>query len=169
MIPKSIIYKQKRKVFTFSFTSSCLPLFSLTFSNMMLIYLKSSTVKCSDSMRRSNSFQFIWKRQQRPVVQSMWLRRQEKRQRPKQKKKLKDKDLQKRRIRGKSQSISVNSGTKCQWRTSLYWRALIDPRSWDLSARKSPTEMRSSNSPPKKLERSNQGSAMGVLQLRQRC
>jgi len=55
MIPKLIIYKQKRKVFAFSSASSCLSLLPPTSPNTILICLKSNAVKCSKSIRRSNS------------------------------------------------------------------------------------------------------------------
>jgi len=46
-------------------------------------------MKCSDGMRRSNSPSFVYKRQWRPVMQSMQLRKLEERQRPKPRKRLK--------------------------------------------------------------------------------
>ena len=48
----------------------------------------------------------------------------------------------------------------------LYWRALRNLRLWDLSTKKLSPETRRGNSPPRKLERSNQESTVGVLQLR---
>jgi len=48
-------------------------------------------------MRRSNSPSFICKRQQRPVMQSMWLRKPGERQRPKLRKRPKSRGLQRRR------------------------------------------------------------------------
>jgi len=93
MVPRSTIYKQKRDFFALASVSSCLPLLSLTFSNTMLKYSKSGDVKCSNGMRRSNSSWFVCKRQQRPIMWSVQLKRQGGRQRPRQRKKLKDRGL----------------------------------------------------------------------------
>ena len=43
-------------------------------------------MKCSDGIRRSNSLFFVCKRQWRPIMQSMQLRKLGERQRPKPKK-----------------------------------------------------------------------------------
>jgi len=59
--------------------------------------LKNSVMKCSKGTRKSNDSWLIWKKQQRPIVLSMQLRKQEKRQRPRQKRKPKSRRLQKRR------------------------------------------------------------------------
>jgi len=57
---------------------------------MMLKYLRSSAVRCNDSMRRSSSPFFDCKRQWKPVVQSVWLRKLEEKQRPKPRKRPKN-------------------------------------------------------------------------------
>ena len=53
IVPRLTTHKQKREVFAFSSVSPYLPLFPLI---IILRYLKSSTVKYSKSMRRSNGF-----------------------------------------------------------------------------------------------------------------
>jgi len=76
---------------------------------MTLKCSRSNAIKCSDDMRRSNSSFFIYKRQQRPVVQSMWLRKLGERWRPKPRKRPKSGGLQRRR---RNWSISNNSRTR---------------------------------------------------------
>jgi len=61
-------------------------------------------------MRRSSSLSFDCKRQQRPIVQSMQLRKPGEKWRPKPRKRPKNRGLQRRR---RSWSISNDSRMKC--------------------------------------------------------
>ena len=166
MVSKSTIYKQKRKVFTFSSVSSCLPLFPPTSSKIMLRCLKSSAIRYSKGTRRSNSSWFVWKKQWRPVVQSMQLRKQEKRQRPRQERKPKSKDLQKRRKKRKRQSISNNSRMRYQQRILLSQRIQKIPRLQKLNIRRLPQRTGRGNSLLRIPKGSSQKSTIEVPQLR---
>jgi len=108
MVPRSTIHKQKKKFFALVPISLCFLPPTPIFLKTTLKCLRSSIMKCSDGMRRSNSSSFICKRQLRPVVQSIQLRKPEERQRPKLRKRLKSGGLQKRR----SWSIFNDSGTR---------------------------------------------------------
>ena len=129
IVPRSTIYKQKRKVFAFVSISLCLPPSLLTFPKIMPKYLKSSSKKSSGDMRRSNSSWSNWKKQQSHIRLSMWLRRQGR--------KLRGEELYKRRRRrGEHWSTSNNSRTRCLRKMLLFWRALKGPRLQNLSTRR---------------------------------
>jgi len=83
MVPRSTIHKQKRKFFTLVSVSLCLLPLPLTFLKMMLNCLRNSAVRCSDGMRSSSSLSFDCKRQQRPVMLSVQLRKPGEKWRPK--------------------------------------------------------------------------------------
>ena len=55
-------------------------------------------MRCSNGMRRRSSPFFNCKRQWRPVVQSMWLRKPGEKRRPKPRKRLKNGGLQRRSV-----------------------------------------------------------------------
>ena len=112
-LSQQYINGKKKKVFTFSSILLCLPPLSPTFLNMTPIYLKSSTVKYSNSIRRNNRSWFVWKKQWRPIVWNVWLRKQRERWRLRQERKLKSRGLQKRRRRRNGWSISNNSRMRC--------------------------------------------------------
>jgi len=86
MVPGSTIHKQKRKFFALVSVSLCLSLPPPTFLKTTLKCLRSSTMRCS-------SLSFDCKRQWRPVVQSMWLRKPGEKQRPKPRKRPKNRGL----------------------------------------------------------------------------
>jgi len=67
MMPRSTIHKQKRKKFHLSSVLLYLSPFPLTFPKTIL--------RCRGGMKRSNSFRPTWKRQQRPTILSILLRR----------------------------------------------------------------------------------------------
>ena len=167
MVPKLTIHKQKIKVFAFFSVSLCLPLFSLTSPKTMLRYLKSNTMKCSEGTRRSNSSWLIWKKQRRPIVLSMQLRKQEKKQRPRQERKPKSKELQKRKRKRNGQSTFSNSGTRYWWKILFSWRALEVLRLQELNVRRLTQNIRRSNGLLKRLKRRNQKSTMRTPGLRQ--
>jgi len=77
---------------------------------MTLKCLRSSAMKCNNAMRGSNSSFFVCKRQQRPIMRIIWLRKPEERWRPKSRKRLKSRELWRRKI---SWSTSNNSRTRC--------------------------------------------------------
>ena len=58
---------------------------------------KSSTIRCNDGMRSSSSPSFDYKRQQKPVVQSMWPRKPEEKWRPKPRKRVAEEEEKKKR------------------------------------------------------------------------
>ena len=161
MVPRSTIYKQKRKFFCscFYIIISSPALSDISQNNTEM--LESSAMKCSNSIRKSNSPSFICKRQQRPIMQSIQLRKPGERQRPKPRKRLKNRELQRRR---RSWSTSNDSRTKCQRKKPPFWKRLRDPRSQDLSVRKLPPEMRRGNSFSRRLKESNQGSTAEIPQ-----
>ena len=161
MVPRSTIHKQKRKFFALVFVSLCLSLSSLIFLKITLKCLRSSAVRYSNNMRKSSSPFFNYKRQQRSIVQIVWLIKPGEKQRLKLRKGPKNRKLQRRR---KSQSIPNDSGTRCQRKRLLYQRGLKDPRLWNPSTRKLLLEIRRGNGPPKRLERSNWGSTAEVPQ-----
>jgi len=81
---------------------------------MMLRLLKSSSKKYSGGMRRSRGPSFDCKKQQKPIVQSVQLRKPGKKRRPRPRKRLRDRGLRRRRRGRKGQgSTSSNSGTRC--------------------------------------------------------
>jgi len=102
-------YINEKEVFSLVPVLSCLPLPPLTFLKTMLKCSKSSTMRCNDSMRRSSSLSFNCKRQQKPVIQSVRLRKPGEKQRPKLRKRPKNRGLWRRR----SWSIFNDSGTRC--------------------------------------------------------
>jgi len=61
--------------------------------------LRSSAIRCNDGIRRSSSPSFDCKRQQKPVMQSVQLRKLGEKQRPKPRKRLRGRGLQRRRRR----------------------------------------------------------------------
>jgi len=63
----------------------------------MLRLLKSSGKRCSGGTRRSRGPSFDCKRQQKPVVQSMQLRKPGEKQRPRPRKRLRGRELWRRR------------------------------------------------------------------------
>ena len=77
MVPKSTIYKQKRKVFAFSSILPCFPPFPLTSSKIIPKCLKNSAMKYKEDTRRSNSSKPIWKKQQKHTILNILLKRQE--------------------------------------------------------------------------------------------
>jgi len=109
MVPRSTIHKQKRKFFALVFVSLYLLLPPLTFLKTMLKCSRSSAVRYSNGMRSSSSSSFNYKRQQRPIMQSMQLRKPGEKQRPKPRKRPKNRRLRRRR----SWSTSNSSRTRC--------------------------------------------------------
>jgi len=114
MVPKSTIHKQKRKFFALVSVLLCLLLPPLTFHKMTLRPLKGSSKRCSRGMRRSRDPSFDCKRQRKPIVQSMQLRKLGEKQRPRLRKRPRGRGLRRRRKgrRGRG-STSSDSGTKC--------------------------------------------------------
>ena len=117
-MPRSTIYKQKRKVFAFSSVPLCLFLFFPTFPKIILRCLKNSNEKCKGDMRKNNSSKSIQKRQQNSATLSILLRRQRRQQKSRLERKLKREGLQRRIRRKNEQSISSNSRTK-------YWQKML--------------------------------------------
>jgi len=80
----------------------------------MLRFLKSSSKRCSRGMRRSRGPSFDCKRQQKPIVQSVRLRKPGEKQRPRPRKRPRGRRLQKRKKerRGRG-STSSDSGMRC--------------------------------------------------------
>jgi len=77
-------------------------------------YSRSSAVRCNDGMRRSNSPSFDCKRQQKPAVLSVRLRKPGEKRRPRPRRRLRGRRLQRRRRgRRKRWSTSSDSGTRC--------------------------------------------------------
>ena len=72
---------------------SCLPPPTLTFFKTMLKCLRSSAVRCNNGMRSSSSPSFDCKRERKPIVQSVWLRKPGEKQRPKPRKRLRGRGL----------------------------------------------------------------------------
>jgi len=80
----------------------------------MLKYSRNSAIRCNDGMRRSSSPSFDCKRQRKPVMQSVQLRKPGEKQRPKPRKRLRGRGLwRKRRGRRGQWSTSSDSGTRC--------------------------------------------------------
>jgi len=76
--------------------------------------LKSSGKRCSGGTRRSRGPSFDCKRQQKPVMQSVWLRKPGEKQRPGPRKRQRGRGLRRRRRGRKGQgSISSNSRMRC--------------------------------------------------------
>ena len=134
---------------------------------MTLKYLKSSSKKCSKDTKKNNSFWLVWKRQQRPVMSSVQLRRQEKKPRPKQERRPRNRELQKRRRRKNRWSISNDYRTRNQQRILPFWRVPNVPRSQKLNTGKSPQRMRRSNSLSRKQKKNNQQGTIRTSGLRQ--
>ena len=82
MVPRSKYINRKREFFALISVSSCLPPPPLIFPRTTLKCSKSSAGRCNDGMRRNSSPSFGYKRQRRPVVQSVQLRRLGGKQRP---------------------------------------------------------------------------------------
>jgi len=81
---------------------------------MMLRPLKSNGKRCSRGTRRSRDPSFDCKRQQKPIVQSVQLRKPGEKQRPRPRKRPRGRGLwRKRRGRKRQGSTSSNSGTRC--------------------------------------------------------
>jgi len=81
---------------------------------MTLRPLKSSGKRWCRGTKRSRGPSFDCKRQRKPVVQSMWLRRPEEKQRPKPKKRPRGRGLQRRRRGRRGQwNTSRDSGMRC--------------------------------------------------------
>ena len=112
MVPRLTIHKQKRKFFALVSVSLCLLLPPPTFLKM--------TLNC---LRSSSSHSFDCKRQWRPIVQSVWLRKPGEKWRPKPRKRQKNRELQRRR---RSWSTSNNSWTRCERKRPPYWRCCDD-------------------------------------------
>ena len=107
MVPRSTIYKQKRKFFALVSVSSCLLPPSPTFHNMTPKSLKNSTKKYSSSC-------FNWRKEWSYIGLSMQLRKQGGKQRKRLGRKPRGRGLQRRkRRRRECWSISNNSGTRC--------------------------------------------------------
>jgi len=114
MVPRSTIHKQKkREFFALIFVSLYLPLPPLTFPRTTLKCSKSSVRRCNDGMRRNSSPSFGYKRQQKPVMQSVQLRRLGGKRRPELRKRPRDRGLRRRRGRRGQWNTSSDSGTKC--------------------------------------------------------
>jgi len=75
--------------------------------------LKSSSKRCSGGTRRSKDPSFDCKRQWKPVVQSMWLRKPGEKQRPRLRKRPRGRGLWRRRGRRGWWNTSSDSGTRC--------------------------------------------------------
>ena len=112
MLSRPIIHKQKRKFFHLSSISSYLLSSHPIFHNTTPIYLKSSDGRYREDMRRSNSFKPNWKRQQRPVMLSVLLRRQERWPRLRQGRKSRSGGLWRKRRKKNRWSIWDNSEMK---------------------------------------------------------
>ena len=156
MVPRSTIYKQKREFFALISVSLCLSLPTLTFPRMTLKCQRSSARRCNSSMRRSRGPSFNCKRQWKPVMQSMLLRKPGEKRRPRPRKRPRGRE------KGGRWSISSDSGTRCQRKRPPYQRGLKDSRLWGPSTRRLLPEIRRGNGPPKRLE----GSTAEVPQLR---
>ena len=71
-------------------------------------------MRYNDGMRRSSSPSFDCKRQRKPVMQSMWLRKLGEKQRPKLRKRPRGRELWRRRRKRREQwSISSDSRMRC--------------------------------------------------------
>jgi len=76
--------------------------------------LKSSGKRCSRGTRRSRGPSFDCKRQRKPVVQSVRLRKPGEKRRPRPRKRLRGRGLRRRRRGRRGQwNISSDSGTRC--------------------------------------------------------
>ena len=149
MVPRSTIHKQKKEFFALVSVSLCLPLPTPTFPRMTLKCSRSSAGRCNNSMRRSRGPSFNYKRQCKPIVQSVWLRKPGEKWRPKPRKKQRGRELWRRRRERRGQwNISSDSRTRCQR------KRLKDPKLQGPSARRSLLEMRKGNSPSRRLEES---------------
>ena len=93
MVPRSTIYKSRRKFFALVFVLSYLPPPTPIFHKMMLRSLKSRGIK------RSSSSCFNLRKQQGYIGLSTWLRRQREKWRRRSRRKLRDRELQRKRRR----------------------------------------------------------------------
>jgi len=75
--------------------------------------LKCSGKRCSGGTRRSRDPSFDCKRQQKPVVQSVQLRKPGEKQRPRPRKRLRGRGLRRRRGRRGRWNTSSDSRTRC--------------------------------------------------------
>jgi len=76
--------------------------------------LKSSSKRCSRGIRRSRGLSFDCKRQQKPVVQSVRLRKPGEKWRPRPRKRLRDRGLRRRRKGRRGWwNTSSDSETRC--------------------------------------------------------
>ena len=97
MVPRSTIYKQKRKFFALVSVLLCLPPPLPTFHKMTPRPLKSSGKRCSGGTKRSRGSSFDCKRQWKPVMQSVWLRKPGEKWRPRPRKRPRGRGLQRMR------------------------------------------------------------------------
>jgi len=71
-------------------------------------------MRCNDGIRRSSSPSFDCKKQRKPIVQSVRLRKPGEKQRPKPRKRLRGRGLRRRRKGRRGRwNTSSNSGTRC--------------------------------------------------------
>ena len=96
MVPRSTIHKQKKEFFALVSVSLCLPLPTPTFPRMTLKCSRSSAGRCNNSMRRSRGPSFNYKRQCKPIVQSVWLRKPGEKWRPRPRKRPRGRGLWRR-------------------------------------------------------------------------
>ena len=158
---------EKRVFFALVSVLSCLLPPILIFPRTTLKCSRSSAMRCNDGMRRSSSSSFDCKRQRKPIVQSVQLRKPGEKRRPRLRKRPRGRGLWRRRRERREQgSTSSDTRMRCYRKRPSYWRGLKDPRSQGPSARRSPQEMSRSNGPSRRLEGSNWGSTVGVLQSR---
>jgi len=111
MVPRLTIHKQKREFFALVSALLCLPPPTPTFHKTTLRYSRSSAVRCNDGMRRNSSPSYDCKRQRKPVVLSVQLRKPGEKQRPRPRKRPRDRGLQRRR-RGRRGLWSTSSGSE---------------------------------------------------------
>jgi len=114
MVPRSTIHKQKRKFFALVSVLLCLPPPPPTFHKTTPRPLKSSGKRCSGGIRRSRGPSFSCKRQRKPIMQSVQLRKPGEKRRPRPRKRPRGRGLQKRRRgrRGRG-STSSDFRTRC--------------------------------------------------------
>ena len=143
MVPRLTIHKQKREVFAFSSILLCFFSFPPIFSRMIPRFLKSSNEKQREDIKRSNSSRSTWKRQQRPTILSVQLRKQERQLRQKQERKPRRKGLWRKKTRGNRQNIFNNFRIRYQWRILPFLRVLKD------------SNTRRSNGPLKRIRKNN--------------
>jgi len=114
MVPKSTIYKWRRKFFALVSVLPCLPPPTPIFHKTMPRFLKSSGKRYSRSTRKSSGSWSNWKKWQSYIRLSIQLRRLEGKQRKRLRKKLRGSKLWRRRRERKEQwSTSNSSKTRC--------------------------------------------------------